>query len=69
MAKSTKESAFIKELKDLLAKHNASIDFECSDCSDTMEISEPRMVAYVDSRMPLKLSNGWELEANDLEDK
>ena len=35
---------FKKELYDLLNKYNASITFECDDCSDTHGIYHPRIV-------------------------
>ena len=35
---------FKKELYDLLNKYNASITFECDDCSDTYGIYHPRIV-------------------------
>ena len=35
---------FKKELYDLLNKYNASITFECDDCSDTYGIYHPKIV-------------------------
>jgi hypothetical protein len=57
--------AFKKELKALLTKYDAEIDFECSDCSDTYGISCPKMVAHV-GRKPVTLSDGWGVDKSDL---
>jgi hypothetical protein len=39
--------SFKKELKDLLEKYNASIGFECADCSDLHGVYEERIVVSV----------------------
>ena len=38
-----KATEFKKELKELLTKYNASIDFACDDCSDWHGITGERM--------------------------
>jgi len=56
---------FITELKDLLKKHNAQIDFECSDGSDTHGIHDANLSIYVDRKRVAKVI-GWSLDASEL---
>lgn len=39
--------SFKKELKELLEKYNATIGFECADCSDLHGVYEERIVMTV----------------------
>lgn len=59
---------FRKELKVLLEKYNASIDFSCSDCSDTHGIYDAKMVACFnlsDRMIAFDLNNGWSVDKHD----
>lgn len=59
---------FRKELRALLEKYNASIDFCCSDCSDTHCIYDAKMVAYFnlsDRMLAFDLNNGWSVDKHD----
>lgn len=59
---------FRKELKVLLEKYNASIDFSCSDCSDTHGIYDAKMVACFtlsDRMLAFDLSKGWCVDKQD----
>jgi hypothetical protein len=75
MSTSSSSSAvkdFKAELKALLIKYDAEIDFGHSDCSDTYGICDAHMVAFIgkDSRFHgrngVRLSDGWGVEASDL---
>lgn len=59
------EKEFLKELKGLLKKYNASISFECADCSDTYGIYEAGMGINVNGKR-IKKTSGWALDATDL---
>lgn len=65
---------FILELKALLTKHNASISFGCSSCSDTYGLYEERIEADFDCNsgskreVTIKLADGWHVSAQDLEE-
>lgn len=59
---------FRKELKALLEKYNASIDFSCSDGSDTHGIYDAKMVACFnlsDRMIAFDLNNGWSVDKHD----
>lgn len=59
---------FRKELRALLEKYNASIDFSCSDCSDTHGIYDAKMVACFtlsDRMLAFDLNNGWSVDKHD----
>ena len=59
---------FRKELKVLLEKYNASIDFSCSDCSDTYGIYDAKMVACFnlsDRMIAFDLNTGWSVDKHD----
>ena len=59
---------FRKELRALLGKYNASIDFSCSDCSDTHGIYDAKMVACFtlsDRMLAFDLSNSWSVDKHE----
>lgn len=59
---------FRRELKALLEKYNVSIDFSCSDCSDTYGIYDAKMVACFnlsDKMLAFDLNNGWSVDKHD----
>ena len=56
---------FKKELKILLKKYNASIDFSVSDCSDTYGLHDENIGANIDG-VAVKLIDGWSIEQSDL---
>ena len=59
---------FRKELRALLEKYNASIDFSCSDCSDTYGIYDAKMVACFtlsDRMIAFDLNGGWSVDKHD----
>lgn len=59
---------FRRELKALLEKYNVSIDFSCSDCSDTHGIYDAKMVACFtlsDRMLAFDLSNSWGVDKQD----
>ena len=59
---------FRDELKALLEKYNASIDFSCSSCSDTHGIYDEKMVACFtlsDRVVTFELNNGWGVDSHD----
>ena len=59
---------FRKELRALLEKYNASIDFSCSDCSDTHGIYDAKMVACFtlsDRMLAFDLSNSWSVDKHE----
>lgn len=61
------EVEFCLELKALLEKYNASIEFEVGSGSDTHGLYDEKMVAYFKTTDSLKhLSNGWGVSKNDL---
>ena len=61
------------ELKDLLAKYNASINFSVSDCSDTYGLSGEKMVVSIrpDKKSFKEIDilevRGWSIAAGDIE--
>jgi hypothetical protein len=60
-----KVAEFKKELKELLAKYNASIDWDCGDGSDTYGIYGETMSIDVDGKTE-KICDGWSIESADL---
>lgn len=64
---------FRGELKDLLKKYNASINFSVSDCSDTYGLSGEKMVVSVRPDMKsfkeidILEVRGWSIDAGDIE--
>jgi hypothetical protein len=68
----TMSKELIKDLKALLKKHNASIQFNCSDCSDTYGLIDERIEITV-CPDPKKFNekvvasvHGWHMTARDL---
>jgi hypothetical protein len=60
---------FKKELKDLLNRYNASIEFGCSDCSDLHGVYDAKMVVHFNQeRTEHILSSGYDVGQYDLED-
>jgi len=65
-----KAKLFKQELKDLLEKHSATIDFECSSCSDLHGVYDAKMAVtfwekgtYGES---VALSEGYGVSKGDL---
>ena len=61
--------SFKKELKELLEKYNATIGFECADCSDLHGVYEERIVVTVSNGRKEKeiLSvNGYYIDKHNL---
>ena len=56
---------FKKDLKEVLAKHKASISFSVSDCSDTHGLCDEQMVVDIGG-LEWYLSYGWEVSKGDL---
>ena len=56
---------FKKELRSLLAKHNATIGFDCSECSDTYGINDANISVSLGG-MNIRLADGWNVDATDL---
>lgn len=69
--KALKMADFTTELKALLIKYNASIDFDCSDCSDLHGVYGEKVVASFREGNTYKyteveLSKGWSVSSEDL---
>lgn len=58
--------AFKDELKALLKKHDVSIDFMASDCSDWYGMSDTRMSVVDRSGHEARLADGESISAGDL---
>ena len=63
-----KIKAFQKDLKALLKKHNASIGFGCSDCSDLHGVYDEKIIADIDNGDSFTLADGMWLSPSDIED-
>ena len=62
----SKINDFKKDLRDLLTKYDASIDFDCDDCSDTYGITGDHLGVCFDGQNVIKLNSGWSIDASDL---
>lgn len=66
----SKLTEFKKELKELLTKYDACIEFGCSDCSDlhgvTEECMEVTMKDGNGKRKTSKLCEGYSVDSHDL---
>lgn len=60
-----KKIEFLKELKDLLVKYNATLGFDCDDFSDLYGIYDEKIIARIDGK-EIVLANGYEADASDL---
>jgi hypothetical protein len=61
------ENEFKKELKALLEKYNAAINFNVGGDSDTYGLYDEEMAVYFfDTKKSFKLSNGWGISKTDL---
>lgn len=56
---------FLSELKALLKKHNASIEFTCSDCSDTHGLYNDQIQICINEK-PILNTNSWSLTHFDI---
>ena len=56
---------FKKELKELLAKYDATIAFECGECSDLHGVYDEKIVAEVGGK-EITLSDGYYVQSSDL---
>jgi len=68
-AKKAKIADFKKELKELLTKHNASINLDFADCSDTHGMYDEKMIVEIrdgKTRFEATLSTGYSVDAHDL---
>nr|DAQ92047.1 MAG TPA: 33 kDa chaperonin [Caudoviricetes sp.] len=61
-----KELEFLNELKSLLEKHDATIGFNCADCSDTYGLYEERIVAQVGRGKEISMASGWDCGAENV---
>lgn len=59
---------FLKELKELLAKHNASIEFSVGEGSDTYGLHGEKMTATIGEKT-VTLSDEWWVTSSDIEIK
>lgn len=61
---------FVKDLRELLTKYNASIGFSVSSCSDTHGLHDEKIIVdFDDSKVGLiesKLADGWSVTKSDL---
>ena len=60
-----KEKAFLKELKELLKKYNASIGFSVGKSSDTYGLYDEKMTIDVDKNNIINV-DGWAFDQSDL---
>lgn len=60
-----KDIEFLKELKDLLIKYNATLGFDCDDFSDLHGIYDEEIIARVNGKK-ISLGDGFEIDASDL---
>ena len=56
---------FLKELKALLEKHNASIGFSVSEFSDTYGLYDEKMIVEIGNDIVAEVA-GWWITAGDL---
>lgn len=62
-----KLNEFKKELKELLEKYNARIDWNCADCSDLHGVTGESMgVYFMDTGKSKQLCEGSSVDAYDL---
>ena len=68
MDKEERLKAFRSELQDLLRKHECTIDFICSECSDTHGITNGGMAVSFDNGngKPHRLNWDWYLDSTHL---
>jgi len=59
------QTEFLQELKSLLKKYTASIDFCVSDGSDTYGLSDERLEISINNKTIRKVQ-GWGLDQTDL---
>lgn len=64
MTETTKKKA-LKDLKAVLEKHNMSIGWTCSDCSDLHCVFEAGMEVMIDSEVIYRNYN-WDMDFSDL---
>ena len=60
-----KKIEFLKELKNLLIKYNATLEFDCGDFSDLYGLYDEKIIARIDNEK-IQLANGYEADADDL---
>lgn len=58
---------FLVELKQLLKKHDVSIDVDYDDCSDTHGIYDEAIVFSDSSGKEILRVDGWSLDHSDIE--
>jgi hypothetical protein len=64
-----KLQSFKQELRDLLEKYNANIEFSCSNCSDLYGVYDAEMVVYFNQeRTQHVLSTGYDVGQSDLKE-
>ena len=67
----SKQDEFLRELKELLTKYDATISFDFDSCSDTHGIYDGGIALYIGYNTPkvekrVFKSAGWSLDASDL---
>lgn len=60
-----KKDLFLQELKELLLAYDVSIEFGCSDCSDTHGLYDERIEVWMGEK-EIARSLGWSLSAGDI---
>jgi len=65
---STPQDNLLKELKELLFKYDVSIEFTCSDCSDTHGIYDAHMTISQNKHPwnTIFKTQGWGISSQDL---
>ena len=58
---------FLKELKALLSKHNATIGFDVDDCSDLHGVYGEHIFVTVGEEVK-DFKHSWSLDASDIDD-
>lgn len=61
-----KTKQFIKELKELLLKHNARISTGYADCSDTYTMYDEHIIVTVDKEKEERICDGWSMSTFDI---
>jgi hypothetical protein len=61
----SKQSDFIRELRELMQKYNASVNFYVHPGSDTYGLSDETMIVMVDDKIAAEV-DGWGFDHHDL---
>ena len=65
---------FLRELKELLTKYNATIEVGYADCSDTHGMCDEHMEIYFTEKGSFRTTetfriNGWEIDSSDIKER